>query len=228
MNEVEHSFIIVCADKRLSDHTATLKALLEQHGHEVDRWTDKQFKAVKASIAQDYQDDKFVILGSDALAEVPKCWAYQRFGGYIGWQGNFCVITAKNTVLNTKEYEEFLEYCAAKKETWQDVIIPPKSGLEQMKGWFGDRKTLYILLVHEFFESLLEAFLAADPALDEPADAAEDRKADAELKIHLEHIQQGFERLGKKIADRLPKIPKPQRKLSEEQDASSKVEDDEE
>jgi len=71
VNEMDHNFIIVCADKRLDDHAATLKALLEQHGHEVDRWTEKQFKAVRASIAQDYQDDKFVILGSDSLADSP-------------------------------------------------------------------------------------------------------------------------------------------------------------
>jgi len=216
---MEYSFVIVCADKRLSDYAATLKALLEQHGHEVDSRTDKQFKAVKASITQDYQDEKFVIMGSDSLVDTPSSWAYDRFGGHIGWQGNFCVIAAKHAVLNAKEYGIFLEYCAAKKETWEDVNIPPKNGLEQMKGLFGVNDTLYILLVHEFVESFLDAFLTTEPPLDEPSD--DDRKVNEELKMRLENIQQGFVKLGKKVtdaADRLPKISKPQRKPTEEKE----------
>ena len=136
------------------------------------------------------------------------------------------MIAAKNSILNAKEYQGFLEHCATKKETWQDIIIPPKNGLEQVKGLLGDKKALYILLVHEFIESLLDGFLTAAPPLDELSDEDDDKKADIELKMQLDQIQQGFERLGKKIADRLPKIPKLQRKPSEEQTANNENEAD--
>lgn len=155
---------IVGVDKLFSEYPDKLMKLIKERDIEAMHFTYEEYQELVLLSDKIFGDAKFIFVGTNSSGQpaIPgiTSWKYERFACRIGWQGNKCVIFARDTDLPYSDYKDFRDYCQNMQLDYSDVIIPPENpiveGFEAIKKNFANKenqsvhRAQYSTLIYEF------------------------------------------------------------------------------
>jgi hypothetical protein len=191
---------IVEIDKSVSEYSDKLKQLIGKRSVDAMPCTLEEYQAMNSLSDILGGEAKFIFIGANSSGQsaMPSItsWKYERFGCRIGWNGNTCVIFARDTDLPYSDYKEFRDYCRGEQLEYPDVIIPPESpiaeGFEAVKKFFNDKenksahRAQYSTLIHEFMDRCFDEFINSDGDFE---DDVEDADVPTGIKDILQNLK---------------------------------------